>query len=43
VFRQSKARYVLRYTTFVGDDDVNNEQAPFDAKSYDDDVSIRRL
>jgi len=43
VFRRSEAKHLLRYTAFVGDGDVNNEQALLDAKPYGDDVSIRRL
>jgi hypothetical protein len=43
IFHRSEAKHLLRYTTFIADGDVNNEQALLDAKPYGDDVSIRRL
>jgi hypothetical protein len=43
IFRRSEAKHLLRYTTFIGDGDANNEQALLDAKPYGDDIPIRRL
>ncbi len=42
IFRRSEAKHLLRYTTYIGDGDANNERALLDAKPYGE-ISIRRL
>ncbi|CAF1542337.1 unnamed protein product [Adineta steineri] len=42
VFRRSESKYLLRYTTYIGDGDANNERALRDAQPYED-IVIKRL
>ena len=42
IFRRSEAKHLLRYTTYIGDGDANNERALLDAQPYGK-VRIRRL
>ncbi len=42
IFRRSEAKHLLRYTTYIGDGDANNESALLDAQPYGK-ISIRRL
>ncbi len=42
VFRRSEAKHLLRYTTYIGDGDANNERALLDAQPYEK-IPIRRL
>ncbi|CAF1462790.1 unnamed protein product [Adineta steineri] len=42
VFRRSESKYLLRYTTYIGDGDANNERALRDAQPYGD-ITIKRL
>ncbi|CAF1490025.1 unnamed protein product [Adineta steineri] len=42
VFRRSEVKHLLRYTTYIGDGDANNERALRDAEPYKD-ITIQRL
>ncbi len=42
VFRRSEVKYLLRYTTYIGDGDANNERAPLNAQPYGK-IRIRRF
>jgi hypothetical protein len=42
VFRRSEVKHLLRYTTYIGDGDANNERALRDAEPYED-ITIERL
>lgn len=41
-FCRSESKHLLRYTTYIGDGDANNERALLDAKPYGE-TRIRRL
>jgi hypothetical protein len=41
-FCRSEVKHLLRYTTYIGDGDANNERALLDAQPYGQ-IRIRRL
>jgi hypothetical protein len=41
-FCRSEVKHLLRYTTYIGDGDANNERALLDAQPYGE-IPIRRL